>query len=177
MNVRVVQNPDNQISVFTGNGQQLVANSAGLAVELRQCRDAVGDGAMERRSEPGRGRHHHADVAGRHQHRSSRRRRHSVGRNRRLCADARQHPAAGANPARRDGEPDVAGVVEPDDDAARRSHRAAQAGFSVDVGGCFPGNTVSSATPTRKYPAHRDRRRARRRRLAAGAVGRIRPIR
>ncbi len=27
MNVRVVQNPDNQISVFTGNGQQLVANS------------------------------------------------------------------------------------------------------------------------------------------------------
>ena len=26
MNVRVVQNPDNQVSVFTGNGQQLVAN-------------------------------------------------------------------------------------------------------------------------------------------------------
>ena len=45
---------------------------ASLAAVVQQCRDAVGDVTMERRSEPGRRRHHHTHLAGRHHHRSRR---------------------------------------------------------------------------------------------------------
>ena len=47
--------------------------------------------------------------------RSDRHERHPIGTDRRLYADARQHFAAGASAARRAGESDVAGFVEPDD--------------------------------------------------------------
>ena len=125
MNIRVVQNPANQISVFTGTGLQLVAGSAGLPAQFRQCGNAVGDVAVERQSEQGRRRHDHAGVAGRHHHRSDRQQRDPVGRARRLYPDARQHPAAGADPARRIGQPDVAGAVEPDDQRDRGYFRRA----------------------------------------------------
>ena len=48
MNVNVVQNPNNQVSIFTGTGQQLVAGSQASQLDLRQCRNAGGDLAVER---------------------------------------------------------------------------------------------------------------------------------
>ncbi len=79
MNVNVVQNPNNQVSIFTGTGQQLVAGSQASQLSFDNAGHAVGDLAVERQSEPGRRRHHHADVARRHHHRSDRRQRHPIG--------------------------------------------------------------------------------------------------
>ena len=85
-----------QISVFTGTGQQLVAGTQAAQLSLQRCRYAVRDLAMERHSQPGYRRHHHVDVARRHHDRFGRHECHSVGPDRRLPADARHHFAAGA---------------------------------------------------------------------------------
>ena len=115
MNVNVVQGSNNQISVFTGTGQQLVASNQAAQLVIQRRRNIDGDVAMERQSQPRRRWHHNPDFARRRDDRSGRDKLHSVGPDRRLPADARQHPAAGADPARRVGKSDVAGVLEPDD--------------------------------------------------------------
>ena len=116
MNVNVVQGSNNQISVFTGHrpatGRQqpgrrnLSFNDVGTLSATSQwsanpSQDSVGTITLT--SPGGTTTDLIADK------------RHSVGPDRRLPADARQHPAAGAGAARRVGESDVAGVVEPDD--------------------------------------------------------------
>ena len=115
MNVNVVQNANNQISVFTGNGQQLVAGPQASQLNFDNVGNVVGDFAMERQPEPGHRRHYHAGIARRHHYRSGRRQCDPVRRDRRLPANARHRPAASAESARRIGQPDVAGAVEPDD--------------------------------------------------------------
>ena len=125
MNVTVVQNPDNQISIFTGTGQQLVSgiqastlsfNNVGTMTatslwSATPSQDAAGTITLTSPSGTTTG--------------SDRQRLDPVGPDRRLCADARQHPAAGAKSARRTGQPDVAGAVEPDDDGHGGQRRLA----------------------------------------------------
>ena len=170
MNVHVVQGANNQISLFTSTGQQLVGGVASLATELQQCRHARRDRSVERQSKPGRRRHDHADrrpaapkpiwsPSGAIQ----------SGRNRRLSADARHHLAAGAEPARRDGEPDVAGVVEPDNERHRRQFRQPdrlRRRHQHIVGRQF---AATHLYRPRKCPAHGHDRGARSGRFAAAA--------
>ena len=115
MNIRVVQNPANQISVFTGTGLQLVAGSQASQLNFDNAGTLSATSLWSADpSEDGAGTITLVSPAG-SDHRSDRRQRDPVGRARRLYPDARQHPAAGAEPARRIGQPDVAGAVEPDD--------------------------------------------------------------
>ena len=120
MNVHVVQNSNNQISVFTGTGQQLVAgaqasqlsfNNVGtLSATSQWSANPSQDGAGTiTLTSPGGAT---TDLVATNAI--------PVGPDRRLSADARHHPAAGASPARRDGQPDVAGAVEPDDERQPR---------------------------------------------------------
>ena len=60
MNVNVVQNPNNQISVFTGNRAAARGRPAGLAAAIQQCGNADRHRAMECQSEPGRSWYDHA---------------------------------------------------------------------------------------------------------------------
>ena len=59
----------------------------------------------------------------------------------RLSADARQYLAASAEPARSDGQSDVAGLVEPDN-GRHRGHLRFAVRYSVDIGGLSAGNSV-----------------------------------
>ena len=72
MNVNVVQNANNQISVFTGTGQQLVAGIQASQLNFDNVGTLSATVAMEFQPEPGHRRHHHAGIAGRRHHRSDR---------------------------------------------------------------------------------------------------------
>ncbi len=144
MNVRVQKSAKQSIYAVHLDRPAAGQRHAGFAAQLQQCRHAVGDIAVERQSEPGRRRHHHADVAVGEPNRPDRLGRHPVGRDRRLCADARYHPAAGAEPARRTGQSNVAGAVEPDH-GGPPVVSGSQTGFSVDVGSLSAGNSVQLA--------------------------------
>ena len=63
MNVRVQKIANNQYVAVHRDRPAAGQRHAGFAAQLQQRRHAVGDVAVERQSEPGRRRHHHADVA------------------------------------------------------------------------------------------------------------------
>ena len=114
MNVRVQKNANNQYSLFTSTGQQLVSgtqasqlsfNNVGtLSATSLWSANPSQDGAGTITLTSPSGSQSDLIAVGRH----------PVGRDRRLSADARHHPAAGAEPARRAGQSNVAGAVEPD---------------------------------------------------------------
>ena len=116
MNVSVVQGANNQISVYTSNGQQLVSGVNASKLSFGNVGTLTATSLWSARPKPGRSWDDHADFAGRHANRSGCGKSHFVGRDRRLPADARYDSAASAKSARRDGEPDVAIAVEPDDE-------------------------------------------------------------
>ena len=142
MNVRVVQNPGDQISVFTGTGLQLVSsvqasqlafNNVGTlsATSLWSANPSQDNAGTITLTSPGGS-----------QHRSDRQRRHPVGRDRRLicrCATAscRRRRTSSMNwpirCRRRLSNQTTSGTP---------AGSGPQTGFSVDVGGVLPGNSV-----------------------------------
>ena len=149
MNITVVQNTNNQVSIFTGTGLQLVSGTQASQLTFDNAGNAVGDLAVERQPEPGRRRHHHADVAGRQHHRSDRQRTlSSPAKSPPMCRCATD-PAAGAKPARRNGQADVAGAVEPDDERHGGHARAASRDSASMPARCSRATPSSSPTPIR----------------------------
>ena len=154
MNVRVVQNPDNQISVFTGNGQQLVANSqasqlsfdnAGtlsataqwsadpsqdgvgtitLTVPGGSSTDLLADGAIQS-----------GEIAAYVQMRDN------------ILPQAQTQLDEMAN--------QMSQALSNQTTSGTAVTSGGQAGYSVDVGSLLPGNTVRSATPTAPIPSTR----------------------
>ena len=145
--------PNNQISVFTGTGQQLVAgpqasqlqfDNAGTltATSLWSANPSQdGAGTITLTSPSGTTTDLVATNA------------HPVGPDRRLPADARHHPAAGADPARRVGQPDVAGAVEPDDERDRGDRRARSPASASTSAACCRATPSSSPIPMPAIPS------------------------
>ena len=79
MNVRVVQGSNNQVSLYTSNGQQLVGGGEASQLSFNNVGTLDGDRSMERQSKPGRRRHYHAYLARRRPIRPDRQRCDPVG--------------------------------------------------------------------------------------------------
>ena len=63
MDIRVVQGNNNQVSIFTASGMQLVSGTQASTLRFDRARHDLGAGAMERQSGAKQPRHHHADRA------------------------------------------------------------------------------------------------------------------
>ena len=158
MNVRVVQNSNNQISLFTGNGQQLVAGSQASQLSFNNAGHAVGDGAMERQSEPGRRRHHHAHVAGRQHDRSCRRQApFSRARSAPICRCATPSCRRRRTQLDEMANQMSQALVEPDDAGTAVTSGRSRASASISAA-FSAGNTVQlTYTDAQNIPAHRHR--------------------
>ena len=95
MDIRVVKGDNNQVTVFD-HVRGATRRHAGLDAVVRSPSHGQRAIEMERHRGRSHARHHHADLAGRHRHRSGRDRRHPFRRDRRLSRHARQRAGAGA---------------------------------------------------------------------------------
>ena len=119
MDIRVVTDDQNQVTVFTNSGIQLVgADAAQLSFNAQGT--VTRDDAVERRSDQKHPRHADAGVADRRLGRSDRQPLDPLRQDRRLSRHARQRAGAGAEPARQPRRRDGAGAVERHH---RRRHR------------------------------------------------------
>ena len=142
MNVNVVQNPNNQISVFTGTGQQLVAGPQASQLQFRQCGNADRDCAMERKSEPGRRRHHHAGIARRRHDRSDRHQRDPVRRKIGAYLQMRDTILPQAQTQLDEFANQMSQALSNQTTNGTAVTSGSQSGFSVDVGSLLPGNSL-----------------------------------
>ncbi len=126
MDIRVVQNDQNQVSIFTNSGVQLVgAGAAQVVVQpaRARCRRRTQWNADPTKSNLGT---LSLVSAERHLDRLDRQQVDPLRQDRRLSRHARQRAGAGAEPARRSGRDDGAGDVEPDRRRQRRVVGAAE---------------------------------------------------
>ena len=133
MDIRVVTNNLNQVTLFTNSGVQLVGNRGGEAVVQSaghgDAQHAVRSGSAEEQS-----RHHHHRFSAGRQLRSGRHQRDPVGQARRLSRTARQFAGEGAGPDRPVRSVDVERAVGQDHGRRRGPcQRIAAGGISISI--------------------------------------------
>ena len=134
MDIRVVTDNQNQVSIFTNSGVQLVGAERGAAVVQSpgHGRPTTLWNADPTKSNLGTLL---AGVAERHHDRPDRQPFDPLGQDRRLSRHARQRAGAGAEPARRPGRDDGAGAVERHHRRNRRHRRRAERIFASTPSG------------------------------------------
>ena len=142
MNVNVVQGPNNQISVFTGTGQQLVAGPQASQLQFDNAGTLSGDRAMERQSEPGRRRHDHAGIAGRRYNRSDRHQARSSRDKLGAYVQMRDTILPQAQNQLDELANQMSQALSNQTTSGTAVTSGSQAGYSVDVGSVLPGNIV-----------------------------------
>ena len=129
MDIRVVTDNRNQVTVFTNSGIQLVGSGAAQLSFNAPGHGHRGD-PVGCRSDQEQPRQPDAGVGERLDGRSDRQPVDPLGQDRRLSRHARQRPGAGAEPDRQPGRDDGAGAVERHHRRSRRHLRRAERIFA-----------------------------------------------